>query len=336
MTSHNQTNELRIIQNVRAHRFTVGSCAANETIVEKSSSDNILEPQIKEESIQAKLVKVEHEKRWFVLDPSVCDLKLAEKAWDGKMELLSYFINPQSLSVPLVKRQEVIHELLTTELDYHRDIVIITELYMKQMRKYSIASEEEITIIFSNIASFLPVSKKFIDDLKARRRQDLGIVKSIGDILLLLANELKIYHIYCSNFYDATKFLNDQKENPDFVTFIQVNKFNVKIHSMTPTCAGLDLASFLLKPIQRICKYPLLLREIMKNTPETDPDHKSVSSAIAAVNGVVTYVNNKQGEVEQKNKMTTLLSQLEQNDVLLFNYRYWKPALKPEHLFITK
>lgn len=92
---------------------------------------------------------------------------------------------------------------------------------------------------------------------------------------------------------------------------------------MSPECQGLDLASFLLKPIQRICKYPLLLRELLKNTPEDDTDHTLVQKGLNAINGVVQYVNTKQGEAELKQKMIQLISQLEPHDVsYLFHYSH--------------
>jgi RhoGEF domain len=39
-------------------------------------------------------------------------------------------------------------------------------------------------------------------------------------------------------------------------------------------CKGLFINSFLIKPIQRLCKYPLLLRELIEHTPETHPDYQ--------------------------------------------------------------
>ena len=45
-------------------------------------------------------------------------------------------------------------------------------------------------------------------------------------------------------------------------------------------CRNLDLNSLLIKPIQRICKYPLLLKEILKNTEE-GAEHEVIEHAPA-------------------------------------------------------
>ena len=53
----------------------------------------------------------------------------------------------------------------------------------------------------------------------------------------------------------------------------------------------LDLASFLLKPVQRICKYPLLLREIIKHTPDNHRDRACLESAYKSIELIVNGVN---------------------------------------------
>jgi hypothetical protein len=43
-----------------------------------------------------------------------------------------------------------------------------------------------------------------------------------------------------------------------------------------PQCRKLDLKSFLIKPVQRICQYPLLLQELLKHTPDAHQDRANV------------------------------------------------------------
>ena len=51
---------------------------------------------------------------------------------------------------------------------------------------------------------------------------------------------------------------------------------------------GIPLDGFLLAPIQRICKYPLLLKELLKATPDDHPDHADVAMAATAMEKLVS------------------------------------------------
>ena len=50
-----------------------------------------------------------------------------------------------------------------------------------------------------------------------------------------------------------------------------------------------DLEGFLLRPVQRICQYPLILNELLKNTDENHPDREDVVNALAVMR-VFTFV----------------------------------------------
>ena len=73
-----------------------------------------------------------------------------------------------------------------------------------------------------------------------------------------------------------------------------------------PRLKGLFFSSYLIKPIQRICKYPLLLKvlwhfllssvsvlqqEVVKATPEDHPDYENLVKATEEINDVVGHVN---------------------------------------------
>jgi len=67
---------------------------------------------------------------------------------------------------------------------------------------------------------------------------------------------------------------------------------------MKPACRRLDLASYLIKPMQRICKYPLLLKELLKSTPQSHREDKSVNTTKNMVSNALKKVNENKRTVD--------------------------------------
>lgn len=55
--------------------------------------------------------------------------------------------------------------------------------------------------------------------------------------------------------------------------------------------SDISLDGFLLTPVQRICKYPLQLAELLKYTPPGHPDRAQVSLALESMRGVAHMVS---------------------------------------------
>ena len=99
-----------------------------------------------------------------------------------------------------------------------------------------------------------------------------------------------------------------------------------------PELRGLSLESFLIKPVQRICKYPLLIKvvfffwfmkrgseppqELLKNTPAKHPDHDPLESALKRMEDVVTTVNSKTRALDDKEKIAELQNRIESSTPL--------------------
>jgi hypothetical protein len=62
----------------------------------------------------------------------------------------------------------------------------------------------------------------------------------------------------------------------------------------------------LIKPVQRICKYPLLLRELIKNTPKDHKDKPLLESCMAKIEEVVILVNERTRAVGDRDKVMEL------------------------------
>lgn len=63
-----------------------------------------------------------------------------------------------------------------------------------------------------------------------------------------------VYNTYCTNHSQSLLKLHSLlQSNRNFKNFLEET-------CKLPVCRGLALNSFLIKPVQRICKYPLLLK----------------------------------------------------------------------------
>jgi len=96
-----------------------------------------------------------------------------------------------------------------------------------------------------------------------------------------------------------------KKKNPKLVAFLDECMVN-------PSTKGINLFGFLIKPVQRLCKYPLLLRELLNNTPPTHNDFEYLSKAFEKINEVVEYVNERKRLAENLQRILDIQNTLEQ------------------------
>ncbi|XP_057692463.1 FYVE, RhoGEF and PH domain-containing protein 6-like [Corythoichthys intestinalis] len=120
--------------------------------------------------------------------------------------------------------------------------------------------------------------------------------KKLADIFLKKGPYLKMYSTYIREFDKNVALLEEQsKKNPLFGAV-------VREFEADPRCANLALKHYLLKPIQRIPQYQLLLRDYLKNLSKDSADYKDTQTALAIVKEVANHANDimKQGDNFQK------------------------------------
>ncbi|KAL6067253.1 RHO1 GDP-GTP exchange protein 2 [Balamuthia mandrillaris] len=197
-----------------------------------------------------------------------------------------------TLSADERKRQDVIFELIETEKQYVQDLNILIEVYLKPIQERQLLSRQEIGVIFSNIeAIHRDVNKGLLEELLARQKEHIAIRK-IGDLFSDRGVLFKLYAVYCSNQpIIADKLKEYTEKHPDFNGFLD-STFT------RPECRLLHIDSFLIAPLQRICKYPLLLKELLKYTPKEHEDYEDLSNALVKIKEVVELVNERTRQVE--------------------------------------
>ncbi|XP_076153153.1 FYVE, RhoGEF and PH domain-containing protein 6 [Alosa pseudoharengus] len=118
----------------------------------------------------------------------------------------------------------------------------------------------------------------------------------LADIFVQKGPYLKMYSTYIKEFDRNIALLDEQcRKNPTFHSVL-------RDFEMSPRCANLALKHYLLKPVQRIPQYQLLLTDYLKNLPEDSTDYKDTQTALGIVKEVANHANDimKQGDNFQK------------------------------------
>ncbi|XP_056131905.1 FYVE, RhoGEF and PH domain-containing protein 6 [Lampris incognitus] len=118
----------------------------------------------------------------------------------------------------------------------------------------------------------------------------------LSDIFVQKGPYLKMYSTYIRQFDNNVALLDEQcRKNPGLAAI-------VRQFEMSPRCANLALKHYLLKPVQRIPQYQLLLTDYLKNLPEDSEDYKDTQAALGIVKEVANHANDimKQGDNFQK------------------------------------
>ncbi|CAH1784124.1 unnamed protein product [Owenia fusiformis] len=149
--------------------------------------------------------------------------------------------------------------------------------------------------ILNNLPSLYNFNKTLSLDLNSRIDKWESNPK-VADIFVTMGPFLKLYTSYIRDYEKTTTLLETTKETyPHFATV-------VKNFESSPKCAHLAINHYMLKPIQRIPQYKLLLSDYLKHLPEDHPDYDDTIKALEIVTEVANHANDgmKQGEHFQK------------------------------------
>ncbi|KAM9524607.1 rho guanine nucleotide exchange factor 3-like isoform 5-T6 [Salvelinus alpinus] len=214
------------------------------------------------------------------------------KRRDSKLwsETFDVRLGHQMLSSKEINRQEAIFELSRGEKDLVEDLKLAKKAYHDPMLKLSIMTEHELNQIFGTLESLIPLHEDLLSRLREARKPD-GSTEHVGHILVDWLPCLDSYNSYCSNQVAAKALLDHKKQDHRVHDFLQRCL-------ESPFSRKLDLWNFLDIPRSRLVKYPLLLREILKHTPNDHPDRQYLDEAINMIQSIVAEINTQTGESE--------------------------------------
>ncbi|XP_078406849.1 rho guanine nucleotide exchange factor 37 isoform X1 [Cetorhinus maximus] len=199
------------------------------------------------------------------------------------VELSSKFTSASKMEE---KQMKAIEELVATENRY----LTLLQLCATDIRnhlQFKQVPDLDLEGLFGNIDEVLYVSSNLLKNLEEAAARKSGQVLSISNVFLDVKQELEdAYKEYCAN-YESTLFLeNNYKKNEHIWKEVTETLNVVGAHKGTMT-----LTFFLVTPVQRIGKYPLLLKTILENTPQTDEGYTALEKATVAMQEVNHNIN---------------------------------------------
>ncbi|KAJ3120164.1 hypothetical protein HK100_012911 [Physocladia obscura] len=198
---------------------------------------------------------------------------------------------PKEIINPLDNRSRVIKEIVETERAY---LFSLEELqrYEHELKTSKLLSSEMVVSLFSNLDELLDFQRRFVVGMESTF--NLGVVEQrIGQLFILNGvkvetNEreeaFEVYFDFCRNYQRASDFALAQAED-----------LKPLAHIIQPH----QIQSYLIKPVQRLMKYPLLLEQLIKLT---DPDTYLYVDELKEGYDAIKRVTEKLNEMRRKDE----------------------------------
>ncbi|KAM3146817.1 hypothetical protein pb186bvf_000971 [Paramecium bursaria] len=234
-------------------------------------------------------------------------------------------------------RYNVIREILETERNYVRDLKLIVEQVKYPLQ--NILQPDEINDIFTNLEEIYLLNSNYLQQLElgyqnfSKFTPYQTVISYVTSFLQNLVDNqgFNIYFDYCNGYTKSSKFQETIKQDEKYKNYIdfigQLKKQNI--------LKGMDLQSYLVKPIQRLPKYILLYKDLLKNTEKDHPDYKNISYQLTYFDKVNEENNKNMDGFIKKIKYQDLWDQyLKQSDLPRENE--WRTYVFEEMVYIIE
>ncbi|XP_048039691.1 A-kinase anchor protein 13-like isoform X4 [Megalobrama amblycephala] len=227
----------------------------------------------------------------------------------------------KQLKKDIIKRQDVIYELIQTEMHHLRTLRIMSDVYSKGLLTDLQLEVQMAEKMFPMLDDLLELHTFFFSALLERKKEDRlegtngFIINRIGDVLVNQFSDSnaesmkRIYGKFCSRHSEAVNFYKElHARDKRFQAFIRKKMSSSVVRRLgIPEC--------ILLVTQRITKYPVLLQRILQHTKENEEDFEDLTQALQMVKDIITSVDNKVNEHEKKKKLKEIYGRMDSKSI---------------------
>uniref|UniRef100_A0A4W3JZU0 Rho guanine nucleotide exchange factor 17 n=1 Tax=Callorhinchus milii TaxID=7868 RepID=A0A4W3JZU0_CALMI len=206
-------------------------------------------------------------------------------------------------------RKHVMMTLLDAEQSYVESLRTLIQGYMRPLKQPENSFICDLALVddmFFQIPEILEHHEKFLEQAH-QCVQNWHEKQKVGDLMIetfskdVLANS---YSAYIDNFLNAKEAVRLAKEaKPAFIKFLE--------QCMRENKEKQALSDLMIKPVQRIPRYELLIKDLLKHTPEDHPDHSCLLAAQRYVKLLAERINKGKKNAEEAEKEARILLEIE-------------------------
>ncbi|GAA5888278.1 hypothetical protein JCM6882_008566 [Rhodosporidiobolus microsporus] len=196
---------------------------------------------------------------------------------------------------PSDERSLVVREILDSERKYMQDLDVLQD-YQRQLQMNDILTQDQIHSLFINLNKLADFQRRFLIGVEGNASLPAE-QQRFGGLFLQMEDNFACYEPYCANLTTAQDLA------------IAENAALSKLsHVLDPVS---ELAPLLIKPVQRICKYPLLISQLLKNTPTTFPYYDELKAGLESIMRVTDKVNEEKRRKDNLQAVSDLANRVE-------------------------
>lgn len=161
----------------------------------------------------------------------------------------------------------------------------VTEASAAGGREGPVIPEADLNRILSYLPHLQNLNEELLGDFELRLAR-WAVEPKIADVIVRKGPFLKLYSAYIRDFQAQSALLDEcVQKYPRFGK-------TLKEFEMSERCKNLKLKTYMLKPVQRLPQYRLLLEVYLKHLSESSPDYQDTLAALKVVTDVAEHANN--------------------------------------------
>ncbi|XP_016834819.1 A-kinase anchor protein 13 isoform X4 [Cricetulus griseus] len=245
--------------------------------------------------------------------------QLEAESWSRTVD--SKFLKQQKKDV--VKRQEVIYELMQTELHHIRTLKIMSDVYSRGMMTDLLFEQQMVEKLFPCLDELISIHSQFFQRILERKKESLVdkseknfLVKRIGDVLVNQfsgenAERLKkTYGKFCGQHNQSVNYFKDlYTKDKRFQAF-------VKKKMSSSVVRRLGIPECILLVTQRITKYPVLFQRILQCTKDNEVEQEELAQSLSLVKDVIGAVDSKVASYEKKVRLGEIYTKTDSKSIM--------------------